>query len=107
MTKRLLWAALAAALLAPAGCRHLHLGDDTGQTYRRAVDTQRDSGAAAVAPMSADDAKKSMATHRGDKPGGGSGGATASSSSSSSGDIDTGSSDMWQGATGPIRLDAK
>lgn len=106
MTRTTTWlGALALAALATGGCRAAHLGPDTGETYRRAIERQRASDAEPVAELDADDARAAVAAQRGRraKAGGKAGGSaavvTTSTSSSSSG--------LWQGATGPIRLDAK
>jgi len=96
------------AMLAPAaGCRHAHLGDGAGDSYRDALQAQRESDAEGVDAMDAHDAKKVLAKHRDGKASSkakGTGSSTVTSTSSSS----TGSSsNMFPGATGPIRLDAK
>ena len=97
----------AVAMLAlAAGCRHTHLGDDTGVAYRDAIQAQRESDAEEIDPMDARDAKKVLSRHRrgkSNKKTGSRSSSTSTSSSSSSG----GSGVLFQGATGPIRLDAK
>ncbi len=104
--KKLSAVLLSLAMLAPvAGCRHAHLGDDTGDAYKDALEAQRNSDAEEIDPLDARDAKKVMAKHRGGKGRGKSrsGGTVTSSSSSSS----SGGGSLYSGATGPIRLDAK
>ncbi len=105
--KRLSAVLLSLAMLAPAaGCRHTHLGDDTGDAYKDALQSQRESDAEEIDPMDARDAKKVLAKHRRGKKSGkskSSGTGVISTSSSSSG----GSGNLFQGAAGPIRLDAK
>jgi hypothetical protein len=109
MSKWLAMFAAVAAVSVTAGCRHTHLGDDTGNTYRRAIAAQRDSNTEAPQPLDADDADKVMRVRRGDKADRktkSGGGVTVLSTSSASGPVDD-SGGSWQGASGNIRLDAK
>jgi hypothetical protein len=108
-------------LLSPTiACRIDHLGEDHGVAYRRALHRQHTAGQS-VAPMSADDAKATMAEHRDgrkdpDTRSNGRRGAPStrnqstlgpsdlSSSTSSSGSSSSGG---WGGSDRPISLDAK
>lgn len=104
--KKLSAVLFALAMLAPAaGCRHAHLGDDTGDAYKDALEAQRDSDAEEIDPLDARDAKKVMARHRGGKGRGksNSGGARVLSTSSSS----SSSGNSYGPAGREIRLDAK
>ncbi len=97
---------LSLAMLAPvAGCRHTHLGDDTGDAYKDALQAQRESDAEEIDPMDARDAKKVLAKHRRVKKSDKSkaGGARVLSTSSSS----SGGSNSFGPAGREIRLDAK
>jgi hypothetical protein len=93
------------------GCRHAHLGSNTGVAYEDALEKQREGDDAAEAPeLSADDAKQVLREHRG--------GAQASDGAStaivtpvplmtttSGGNVGGGAS--WDGASGNITLEAK
>lgn len=94
-----------------AGCRIHHLGADHGKAYYKAMEDQgAGDGSTEPAPMTADDAKRTMRVHRTgeDKDEGRSSGATATipvpSVSTSSGSMGGG---KWPGAGGNIHLEAK
>ena len=112
--KRLSTLALALALAAPViGCRATHLGPNTGHAYRDALSSQRESEAAPVAPLDADDSRAVLKAHRAggaDAKGRstGRGTSTSSSSSATSAPTDIGGGSGNFGPSGrQIRLDAK
>lgn len=87
------------------GCRKTHLGPRTGDAYRAGFAAQRDSEPERTPAFRAADAKATMAARRGDKKAGGSSSTTSSSSSTVT--VPMGDGGAWQGAQGPITLEAK
>ena len=97
------WALL---IVLAAGCRHPHLGPDTGVAYRVALAPQRESEPTVEPTFGADVATGTLAARKGGKQGGSTAAAAPealvvpmTSSTSSSG--------AWPGATGNISLEAK
>lgn len=85
------------------GCRKTHLGPDTGVAYRAAFSAQRDSDPERKPTFRAADAKATAAARRGDKK-------PAATAATSSSTITVPMGDgggAWQGAQGPISLEAK